>query len=233
VPKITDVRCIRTRATGTWLVVKVLTDQPGLYGIGSAHDYNATGAVVAAIEEWVAPRLIGRDASHIEDIWQSTYTSGYWRTGPTLNVALGGVDIALWDIKGKEAGMPVYQLLGGPCRSAVPCYAHASGETVEALEEDVRRYLEAGWPVVALPARAVRRRWLHSRPPGVASSECLASGQGLRRRDLRPERRSDVRPPAEAAWALDRSSPTTSTSTSGRTWRLLSRRFSSHIGSSF
>jgi mannonate dehydratase len=147
-PKITDVRCIRTRVTGTWLVVKVLTDQPGLYGVGSAHDYNATGAVVAAIEEWIAPRLIGREASQIEDIWQSTYTSGYWRTGPTLNAALGGVDIALWDIKGKEAGMPVYQLLGGPCRAAVPCYAHASGDTVEALEDDVRRYLEAGWPVV-------------------------------------------------------------------------------------
>jgi mannonate dehydratase len=147
-PKITDIRCIRTRATGTWIVVKVLTDVDGLYGIGSAHDYNATGAVVAAIEEWIAPRLIGRDASRIEDIWQSTFTSGYWRSGPTLNVALAGVDIALWDIKGKEAGMPVYQLLGGACRAAVPCYAHASGETVDALEDDVRRYLEEGYQVV-------------------------------------------------------------------------------------
>lgn len=146
--KITSIRCIRTRATGTWVIVKVLTDQPGLYGIGSAHDYNVTGAVVAAIEEWMAPRLIGRDASRIEDIWQSTYTSGYWRTGPTLNAALAGIDIALWDIKGKEAGMPVYQLLGGPCRAAVPCYAHASGKTVEALEDDVRRYIEEGFPVV-------------------------------------------------------------------------------------
>jgi mannonate dehydratase len=130
------------------VVVKVLTDQPGLYGIGSAHEYNATGAVVAAIEEWFKPRLIGRDASRIEDVWQSTYTSGYWRTGPTHNVALGGIDVALWDIKGKEAGMPVYQLLGGPCRAAVPCYAHASGATVEELEEDVRRYAEDGWPVI-------------------------------------------------------------------------------------
>jgi mannonate dehydratase len=149
VAKIKEIRCIRTRVTGTWVIVKVITDQPGLYGIGSAHDYNATGAVVAAIEEWVAPRLIGRDASQIEDIWQSTYTSGYWRTGPTLNVALGGVDVALWDIKGKEAGLPVYQLLGGQCRSAVPCYAHAVGDTPEALEEDVRRYLEYGFPVVS------------------------------------------------------------------------------------
>jgi mannonate dehydratase len=146
--KITGVKCIRTRVTGTWVIVKILTDQPGLYGIGSAHEYNATGAVVAAIEEWFAPRLIGRDASRIEDIWQSTFTSGYWRTGPTHNVALGAIDIALWDIKGKEAGLPVFQLLGGPCRAAVPCYAHAHGNTLEELEEDVRRYLEDGWQYV-------------------------------------------------------------------------------------
>ena len=146
--KIKDIKCIRTRSTGTWVTVKVITDQPGLYGIGSAHDYNATGAVVAAIDEWVAPRLIGREVSHIEDIWQSTFTSGYWRTGPTHNVALGGIDIALWDIKGKEAGMPVYQLLGGPCRAAVPCYAHAVGTDLPALEEDVRRYMEEGFQVV-------------------------------------------------------------------------------------
>src|ERR687887_1577118 len=146
--KITGVKCIRTRVVGTWVIVKVLTDQPGLYGIGSAHDQNATGAVVAAIEEWLAPRLRGRDAGHIEDIWQSTFTSGYWRSGPTLNTALGGIDIALWDIKGKEAGMPVYQLLGGPCRAAVPCYAHAHGATLQELEDDVRRYLEDGWQYI-------------------------------------------------------------------------------------
>jgi mannonate dehydratase len=146
--KIKEIRCIRTRAAGTWVIVKVITDQPGLWGIGSAHDYNATDAVVAAVEQWMAPRLIGRDASRIEDIWQSTFTAGYWRSGPTLNAALGGIDIALWDIKGKEAGLPVYELLGGKCRAAVPCYAHASGQTLEALEEDVRRYLEEGWPVV-------------------------------------------------------------------------------------
>jgi mannonate dehydratase len=148
VAKIKEIRCIRTRVTGTWIIVKVITDQPGLYGIGSAHDYNATGAVVAAIEDWMAPRLIGRDASRIEDIWQSTFTSGYWRSGPTLNAALAGIHIALWDIKGKEAGMPIYQLLGGPCRAAVPCYAHASGATVQELEDDVRRYMEEGFQVI-------------------------------------------------------------------------------------
>src|SRR5437870_1625123 len=146
--KITGFKTIRTRAGGNWLFVKILTDQPGLYGIGSAHEHNPSGAVVTAIEEWFAPRLIGRDASQIEDIWQTTFTSGYWRTGPTHNVALGAIDVALWDIKGKEAGMPVYQLLGGPCRAAVPCYAHAHGNTLEALEDDVRRYLEDGWQYV-------------------------------------------------------------------------------------
>lgn len=147
-PKITDLKVIRTRSTATWVIVKILTDQPGLYGIGSAHEMNATGAVVAALEEWFKPRLIGRDVSHIEDIWQTTFTSGYWRSGPVHNVALGGIDVALWDIKGKAAGMPVYQLLGGACRSAVPCYAHANGATLQQLEEDVRRYLDDGWQYV-------------------------------------------------------------------------------------
>jgi len=147
-PKIKEIRCIRTRPAGTWVVVKVITDQPGLYGIGSAHDYNHTDAVVDVVDQFYAPRLIGRDAGQIEDIWQSTFTCGYWRNGPILNAALGGIDVALWDIKGKEAGMPIYKLLGGPCRAAAPCYAHASGDTVEALEDDVRGYLEEGYPVV-------------------------------------------------------------------------------------
>ncbi|MSR82763.1 MAG: mandelate racemase [Candidatus Latescibacteria bacterium] len=146
--KIVEVRCIRTRADGTWLIVKVLTDQPGLYGIGSASDHYQAGVVKAAIEEHVAPRLIGREASHIEDIWQSSYTSGYWRNGSILNTAIAGIDMALWDIKGKEAGMPVHQLLGGPCRSAVACYAHAGGNTLDELVEDVQRYIEEGWPVI-------------------------------------------------------------------------------------
>jgi mannonate dehydratase len=146
--KITGIKTIQTRAGGNWVFVKVMTDQPGLYGIGSAHEHNPTGSVIAMVEQWIAPRLIGRDASQIEDIWQSTFTSGYWRTGPIHNVALAGVDIALWDIKGKEAGMPVYQLLGGKCRDAVPCYAHASGKDLQALEDDIRKYMEEGWTVI-------------------------------------------------------------------------------------
>ena len=146
--KIKEIRCIRTRPDGTWVIVKVVTDQPGLYGIGSASDYWHSATVIAAIEEVIAPRLIGREAGRIEDIWQSTYTRDYWRSGSILNTALAGIDVALWDIKGKEAGMPVYALLGGPCRAAVPAYAHAGGSDLLELEEDVRRYMEEGYQYI-------------------------------------------------------------------------------------
>ncbi|MBI4553642.1 MAG: mandelate racemase [Candidatus Latescibacteria bacterium] len=146
--KIKEIRCIRTRANGSWVIVKVFTDQPGLYGIGSANDYCHTETVVTALETMIGPKLIGREAGHIEDNWQSVYTSGYWRNGSILNTALGAIDMALWDIKGKEAGLPVYQLLGGPCRTAVPCYAHASGNDREGLLEDIQRYIEEGYPVI-------------------------------------------------------------------------------------
>ena len=146
--KIKEIRCIRTRPDGTWVIVKVITDQPGLYGIGSASDYWHSPTVIAAIEEVIAPRLIGREAGRIEDIWQSTYTRDYWRNGSILNTALAGIDVALWDIKGKEAGMPVYALLGGPCRAAVPAYAHAGGSDLLELEEDVRRYMEEGYQYI-------------------------------------------------------------------------------------
>jgi mannonate dehydratase len=145
--KITRIRCIRTRADGTWVFVKVETDQPGLYGIGSASDHYHAATVITAVET-IAPKLIGRDACKIEDIWQTVYTSAYWRNGSILNTALAGIDMALWDILGKEAGMPVYQLLGGKCRAAVPCYAHASGDDLIELEDDIRRYLEEGYPVI-------------------------------------------------------------------------------------
>lgn len=143
--RITGVRCIRTRRNGIWVIVKILTNQAGLYGIGSASDCRHPEAVITAIEQVIAPRLIGLDPGRIEDIWQSTYTSAYWRNGAILNTCLGAIDAALWDIKGKEAGMPVYALLGGPCRAAVPCYAHAGGRDIPELKEDVQRYAAEGY----------------------------------------------------------------------------------------
>lgn len=145
--KIKSVNCIRTRHSGMWTIVKIMTNQPGLYGIGSASDVNHPETVMQAIET-IKPMLIGRSVDQIEDIWQCIHTSGYWRNGSILNTALGGIDVALWDIKGKVAGLPIYQLLGGKCRSAVPCYGHAGGSELPELEDSIRHFMEEGYQVI-------------------------------------------------------------------------------------
>lgn len=145
--KITRVRPILTAPQSRirLVVVKVETSEPGLYGLGCATFNQRPLAVKTAVEEYLDPFARGRDADNIEDLWQAAYTSSYWRNGPVLNNALSGLDQALWDIKGKRAGMPVYQLLGGKCRFAVPCYGHASGRDLEALTDSVRRLVERGF----------------------------------------------------------------------------------------
>ncbi|MCA1758359.1 MAG: hypothetical protein LC658_01200, partial [Bacteroidales bacterium] len=144
--KIRNVRAIVTAPNGIELImVKVETDQPGLYGVGCATFRQRATAVVAAINDYLDDFCKGRDVNNIEDIWQTAYVSSYWRNGPVLNNALSGLDQALWDIKGKIAGMPVYQLLGGKCRFAVDTYTHAGGRTPEEAVESVQRYMEEGF----------------------------------------------------------------------------------------
>ena len=130
--EIEDVRVIATSPTPSrsWIFVKVITSEPGLYGIGSAHNAFLSWSVKAAIEKHLAPFWIGKDADRIEDLWQSTHTRSYWRNGNVTNVAQAALDMALWDIKGKRANMPVYQLLGGKVRDAVPLYARVHDKKV-------------------------------------------------------------------------------------------------------
>jgi mannonate dehydratase len=143
--KITEIRTILTAPAGIRLVVvKVLTDEPGLYGLGCATFTQRARAVQTAVDQYLKPFLLGKDPLRIEDLWASSYVSSYWRNGPVLGNAISGVDMALWDILGKSAGMPVYQLLGGKCREGVDTYRHAQGETFEEVEDQVRQLAEQG-----------------------------------------------------------------------------------------
>ncbi|NBI27655.1 enolase C-terminal domain-like protein [Chengkuizengella marina] len=143
---IRDVKAILTAPEGINLVVvKIETSEPGLYGLGCATFTQRYLTVQNAIEEYLKPFLIGKDVQRIEDIWNTSMVSGYWRNGPVLNNAISGVDMALWDIKGKLANMPLYQLLGGKCREAAPVYIHADGRTKEEVKENVCSYMEEGY----------------------------------------------------------------------------------------
>ena len=145
-PKIRDIRTILTQPDNNALaVVKVETNEPGLYGLGCATYDRQPFTVKSAVDDYLRPFLIGRNVSDIEDIWQSANVSSYWRNGTILGDALSGVDQALWDIKGKMADMPVYDLLGGRAREAAAVYVHPSGPDNDAVEDQVRDYIEQGF----------------------------------------------------------------------------------------
>lgn len=179
--KITDLRCILTAPESPRLViVKVLTSEPGLYGLGCATFTQRARVVETAVTKYLRPLLIGKNPLQIEDIWQSSFLSSYWRNGPVLNNAISGVDMALWDILGKRANMPLYQLLGGKCRQYATAYRHASGETFEAVAESAQRWLAQGYRhvrvQVGMPGLSVygagRRRFSDQ---AAAASEPLAT----------------------------------------------------------
>ena len=144
--KIRDIKTILTAPDGIRLViVKVETSEPGLVGWGCATFTQRALVVQTAIDQYLKPFLTGRNVDEIEDIWQSSYVSSYWRNGPVLFNAMSGVDIALWDIKAKRAGMPLYQLLGGKVRQGADCYFHASGASFSEVEESARQAMEKGF----------------------------------------------------------------------------------------
>jgi mannonate dehydratase len=146
VPKIRDIKVIECAPKGSRLdVVKIITDQDGLYGYGCATFTQRADLIKPAVELYLKPLLVGRGVDRIEDIWQMSYNSSYWRNGPVENNAISGVDQALWDIKGRMAGMPVYDLLGGKTREAVDLYGHAEGSEIPEVIADAKKYMAQGF----------------------------------------------------------------------------------------
>lgn len=151
IPTIKDVSVITTQPAGVRLVVvKITTDQDGLYGYGCATFTQRADLVVEAVNRYLKPLLLGRPTDAIEDLWQAMYNSSYWRNGPVLNNAISGVDQALWDIKGRQAGMPVYELLGGKCRRGAMIYSHASGREISETVDQARKLMSQGIKAVRL-----------------------------------------------------------------------------------
>lgn len=130
-----------------FITLKVETDE-GIYGLGDATVNGRELAVASYLTDHVLPCLIGRDPFQTEDIWHYLYRGAYWRRGPITMAAIGAVDVALWDIKGKALNTPVYNLLGGRSRTGVMVYGHANGRDIEETTEEVARYIEMGYLAV-------------------------------------------------------------------------------------
>ena len=135
-------------APGRNFVTLKITTKSGLVGWGDATLNGRELAVASYLKDHVVPNLIGRDCGQIEDIWQFLYRGAYWRRGPVTMTAIAAVDVALWDLLGKHANMPLYQLLGGRSRDGVLVYGHANGEDIAATTAEVRRYIELGYKAV-------------------------------------------------------------------------------------
>ena len=145
--KITAARVIVCSPGRNFVTLKIETDQ-GVHGIGDATLNGRELAVVSYLRDHVVPALIGRDPAAIEDIWQFLYRGAYWRRGPVTMRAIAAVDVALWDIKAKMAGMPLYQLLGGRSRDRVLVYGHANGADLAATVDAVGQYIELGYEAI-------------------------------------------------------------------------------------
>src|SRR5690606_8736325 len=145
--EIVDAKVIVTCPGRNFVTLKITT-RSGVYGLGDATLNGRELAVASYLQDHVVPNLIGRDAGRIEDIWQFFYRGAYWRRGPVTMSAIAAVDVALWDILGKMAGMPVYQLLGGRSREGALVYGHANGRDIAEASDAVGKFIEQGFLAV-------------------------------------------------------------------------------------
>jgi mannonate dehydratase len=149
--RITDAEVIVTSPGRNFVTLKLVTSD-GLVGYGDATLNGRELAVASYLRDHLLGLLVGRDAHRIEDTWQYLYRGAYWRGGPVAMTAISAVDVALWDIKGKACGLPVYQLLGGACRDGCLAYTHASGRDADELLENVAATLALGYRAVRAQA---------------------------------------------------------------------------------
>ena len=187
--KIVDAEVIVTSPDRNFVTLRITTDE-GLHGLGDGTLNGRELAVASYLADHVAPLLIGRDPHRIEDTWQFLYRSAYWRRGPVTMAAIAAVDVALWDIKAKAAGMPLYQLLGGASRTGIMAYGHASGRDTQELFDSIRQHLELGY-------RSIR---VQTSVPGINAVYGVAAqpSTGGKRYDYEPAQRAPL--PAEEDW---------------------------------
>jgi len=185
-PEIRSAKVIVTCPGRNFVTLKIET-KDGLTGLGDATLNGRELAVASYLTEHVIPCLIGRDAHRIEDIWQFLYRGAYWRRGPVTMSAIAAVDMALWDIKAKIAGLPLYQLLGGAARESAMVYGHANGNTVEETVERALDYKAQGY-------KAIR---LQSGVPGLAATYGVSKDRYF----YEP---ADADLPTETAWSTEK-----------------------------
>ncbi|WP_173071618.1 D-mannonate dehydratase ManD [Phytohabitans houttuyneae] len=184
--RIVDARVIVSSPGRNFVTLKLVTDE-GVTGVGDGTLNGRELAVAGYLSEHVVPLLIGRDPARIEDTWQYLYKGAYWRRGPVTMSAIAAVDTALWDIKGKVAGLPVYQLLGGRSREGVTVYGHASADTVDGVLERIADFVKQGY-------KAVR---VQTGIPGLSDVYGVHTGPGV----YEP---ADAAIPTEAIWSTER-----------------------------
>jgi len=184
--KIVSAKVIVTCPGRNFVTLKIETSD-GITGLGDATLNGRELAVASYLTDHVIPCLIGRDAHTIEDTWQYLYRGAYWRRGPVTMSAIAAVDTALWDIKAKAAGLPLYQLLGGKCRDGAMVYCHANGTTIEETLEKAQYYVAQGF-------KAVR---LQSGVPGLKSTYGVSKTQ----KSYEP---ADADIPSEHVWSSEK-----------------------------
>ncbi|HWX89147.1 MAG TPA: D-mannonate dehydratase ManD [Rhizomicrobium sp.] len=184
--KIVSAKVIVTCPGRNFVTLKIKTSD-GITGLGDATLNGRELAVASYLTDHLIPSLIGRDAHAIEDTWQFFYRGAYWRRGPVTMAAIAAVDMALWDIKAKAAGLPLYQLLGGKCRDGAMVYCHANGTTIEETLEKAQGYIAQGF-------KAVR---LQSGVPGLKSTYGVSKTQ-------KPYEPADADLPSETIWSSEK-----------------------------